>query len=390
MLTLRKNGVQIVRGASSASPRIFRLTDDPHRPMPLRKSEGFISRNGIMPDGFAWYAMLNAQPNMPVPETSSAVFLPDAFNYLHEGDIVRVGTERGDFDVLFQKTAQHHTFLLTERCNHYCLMCSQPPRDIDDGWIVDDLLAVIPLIERATPEILFTGGEPTLLGGRLLELVRHAKSYLPETGVHILTNGRSFKTNAYAQQFAEIAHEDLMFGIPIYSDQSQRHDYIVQADGAFDDTVRGIMNLKRNNLRVEIRVVVHKQSYERLPQLSRFIARNLTFVDQVVFMGLEMTGFTRANMEALWIDPLEYQRQLVDAVQLLSDSRIHTSVYNHQLCITDRALWDFARKSISDWKNEYMPECDGCDVKNMCGGFFSSAKLRYSDNIRAVRELTVS
>lgn len=385
MLTLHKNGLQIARGADATPPRVFRLTTDPERPMALRKSEGFISRNGVMPDGFAWYAMLNTQPNMPVPSTAAAVFLPDAFNYLGAGDVMRVGVEKGDVDVLFQKSAQHHSFLLTERCNHLCLMCSQPPRDVADGWIVDDVLAAISLIDRETPEILFTGGEPTLLGPRLLQLVRHAKSYLPETGLHILTNGRSFKDNDYAGQFSEVDHHDLMFGIPIYSDQPNRHDYIVQSDGAFDETVRGIMNLKRHNLRVEIRVVVHKQSYERLPQLARFIARNLTFVDQVVFMGLEMTGFTRANLDALWIDPVEYQNELVEAVHLLSDSRIHTAVYNHQLCITDRALWDYARKSISDWKNEYMPECDGCDVKEMCGGFFSSAKLKYSSSIRAVQ-----
>jgi His-Xaa-Ser system radical SAM maturase HxsC len=386
MLNLRKSGVQVVYRTDAASPRIFRLTDDPQRPKPLRKSEGFISRNGVMPEGFAWYAMLNASPDTPIPEPSSAVFLPDTFNYLASGDIVRVDAERNNFDVLFQKLAQHHTFLLTERCNHFCLMCSQPPRNVQDGWIVDDILALIPLIERTTPEILFTGGEPTLLGARLVELVRHTKSYLPDTGLHILSNGRAFIDNAFAQTFAEVAHHDLMFGIPIYSDQPERHDYIVQADGAFDETVRGILNLKRNNLRVEIRIVIHKQSYERLAQLSQFIARNLTFVDQVVFMGLEMTGFTKANLDKLWIDPIDYQSQLVDAVNLLADSRIHTSVYNHQLCITDPAIWPYARKSISDWKNEYMSECIGCAVRDNCGGFFSSARFKYSSHIKPILE----
>jgi len=385
MLTLHKSGLKVVRGEASTPPRIFKLTSDPNRPTPLRKTEGFISRNGQMPEGFAWYAVIGSTPNMTVAPTASAVFLPEAFNYLDTGDVVRVAVDRGDLDVLFQKKARHHSFLLTERCNHYCLMCSQPPRDVADGWIVNDVKSALSLLDRDTKEILFTGGEPTLLGDRLVELVRHTKSYLPETSLHILTNGRSFKENDYARKFAEISHHDMMFGIPIYSDQPDRHNYIVQADHAFDETIRGILNLKRNGLAVEIRVVVHKQSYERLPQLARFIARNLTFVDQVVFMGLEMTGFTRANLDALWIDPLEYQSHLTEAVHLLADSRIHTSVYNHQLCITDRAIWDFARKSISDWKNDYMPECDGCDVKDMCGGFFSSAKLKYSGNIRPVK-----
>jgi len=67
----------------------------------------------------------------------------------------------------------------------------------------------------------------------------------------------------------------------------------VQADGTFDETVRGILNLKRQGVLVEVRVVVHKQTYDRLPQLARFIARNLTFVDQVVWMGLEMRALLK-------------------------------------------------------------------------------------------------
>jgi len=182
--------------------------------------------------------------------------------------------------------------------------------------------------------------------------------------------------------FGSIKHHDLMFGIPVYSDLSHIHDYVVQADGAFDETIRGILNLKRHGLKVEIRVVVHKQTYERLPDLAGFLARNHTFVDQIVFMGLEMTGFTRANLDDLWIDPLDYQPQLAEAVALTAANRIPVSVYNHQLCVTDRSLWPYARRSISDWKNEYMPECDGCALRTECGGFFSSAKLRYSAHIR--------
>lgn len=101
-------------------------------------------------------------------------------------------------------------------------------------------------------------------------------------------------------------------------------------------------------------------------------------------MGLEMTGFTRANLDQLWIDPIDYQPQLVEAVKLLAASRMKVSVYNHQLCITDRAIWTYARKSISDWKNEYMPECDACSIRSECGGFFSSAKHKYSAHIRPV------
>lgn len=387
MQTRRGFGLKVIPNGSLAASRIIRLSDNPRRPAPLRKSEGFISRDGALPPGFPWYLVVgsSASPeNVRVPERSSAIFLPDAFSHIGDGDLVRLNPDKGNVDVVFQNAARHHSFLLTERCNNYCLMCSQPPRDVDDGWIFDDLMAAIPLIDPATPEIGFTGGEPTLLGERLARLIRQCQSYLPETGLHVLTNGRAFSSDAFTSMFDEIGHHDLMFGIPVYSDLSHIHDYVVQADGAFDETIRGILNLKRHGLKVEIRVVVHKQTYERLPELARFLARNLTFVDQIVFMGLEITGFTKANLEDLWIDPLDYQPQLIEAVKHIAASRIHVSVYNHQLCITDRSLWPFARQSISDWKNEFMPECEGCTVRNQCAGFFSSAKIRYSSHIRPI------
>lgn len=383
MLTLRNQGLRTLNTGAAGSPAVLRLSDDPQRPPVLRKSEGYISRGGTMPPGFAWYLLTDGEAS-DVPNDAPAIFLPPSYEYLRSGDVVRIAPARGAFSVLYRREARHNSFLLTERCNHYCLMCSQPPRNVNDNWIVDTLLEAIPLIDPDTVEIGFTGGEPTLLGERFLQLVRQCKSYLPNTALHILSNGRAFVNPQFAEQLAQIDHHDLMVGIPIYSDLSEVHDYVVQADGAFDETLRGILNLKRFNQRVEIRVVIHKQTYQRLPDLARFIARNLTFVDQVVLMGLEMTGFTKANLNDLWIDPLAYQPQLLDATRILADNRVKVSIYNHQLCITDRALWSYAKRSISDWKNEYMPECEGCSVRAECGGFFSSAKLRYSDHIKAI------
>ena len=137
---------------------------------------------------------------------------------------------------------------------------------------------------------------------------------------------------------------------------------LVQADGAYDETIRGILNLKRCSVRVEIRVVIHRHTYARLPALARFIARNLQFVDHVALMGLELMGFAKSNLEDLWIDPVEYQRELREATVALSMAHIRTSIYNHQLCVLDPDIRRFAVRSISDWKNEYMPECNGCEL----------------------------
>jgi hypothetical protein len=100
-------------------------------------------------------------------------------------------------------------------------------------------------------------------------------------------------------------------------------------------------------------------------------------------MGLEMIGLA-ANIPKLWIDPTEYADELSEAVSILDRGGIHTMIYNHQLCLIPRSLWPFAVRSISDWKNEYHPECEQCSVRGDCGGFFFSAKYKVSEHIQAI------
>jgi His-Xaa-Ser system radical SAM maturase HxsC len=319
-----------------------------------------------------------------VANANRSIIVPNEFDYLADGDVLAVELQRPAVRALYRRNSLHNSLLLTERCNHYCLMCSQPPKDINDDWIVDELFQAIPLISRETKSVGFTGGEPTLLGERFLRLVHDMREHLPETALHILSNGRRFVDPQFVRKYAGIGHPDAMLGIPIYSASSQTHDYIVQADGAFDETIRGILNLKTHGQQVEIRVVIHRQNYAHLPALAEFIARNLTFVDHVALMGLEMTGFAKANIEALWIDPADYRTELYEAAALLEDLGLPTSIYNHQLCTIDRRIWPLAVKSISDWKNEYRPECAECRVQEQCGGFFATGRLRQSKHIRPV------
>jgi His-Xaa-Ser system radical SAM maturase HxsC len=170
----------------------------------------------------------------------------------------------------------------------------------------------------------------------------------------------------------------MMMGIPLYSDVDSEHDYVVQAKAAFEETVLGLHNLARYGVPVEIRVVIHQQTYRRLPQLAEFISRNFPFASHVTLMDMEMYGFVNKNLEELWIDPHDYQAELLEATETLFTSGIKVSIYNHQLCVLDQRLWPFARKSISDWKNIYLEECQACARRGECGGLFQSGTKRHS------------
>src|SRR4051794_19460393 len=74
------------------------------------------------------------------------------------------------------------------------------------------------------------------------------------------------------------------------------------------------------------------------------------------------------NKDELWIDPMSYQGELEAAVDTLTARGMNVSLYNLQLCVLRQSLWRFARKSISDWKNIFLPECQSCSKLEQCGG----------------------
>src|SRR5688572_2482319 len=59
------------------------------------------------------------------------VTVPEAIQPLITGDVVALH-ESGRVDTMFRSDSLHNSLFVTEQCNSYCLMCSQPPRRVDD------------------------------------------------------------------------------------------------------------------------------------------------------------------------------------------------------------------------------------------------------------------
>jgi His-Xaa-Ser system radical SAM maturase HxsC len=312
-------------------------------------------------------------------------------DHIRDNDIVVLESGSGLMRSLYRPYERHHSLFVTERCSSNCLMCSQPPKDKDDVALLTARNRELIRLMNPAPEYLtITGGEPTLLGDNLFDLLHQLKNSLPNTELHILTNGRTLAWPAYTARLAAIRHPKLCLGIPLYSDCAGEHDYIVQAKGAFDQTVAGLHQAARNGIRVEIRVVLHRLTIPRLTKLMEYIYRNLSFAEHVALMGLEYIGYTPRNIDQLWIDPFDYQEELEEAVRYMLMRDMNVSIYNHQLCVLKTSLWPYARKSISDWKNLYLPECEKCSALSDCGGLFQWAVKKHSSHIHTISEINKS
>jgi His-Xaa-Ser system radical SAM maturase HxsC len=382
MITLRARAA-FVQLVEPLQRRVYRVVGA-NQFAPQRGSNAYLLQADEQPPaGFPLYL---GKAGMNPPETEvNFIELPESLSYLSPHDVLAVSDGAQRLNVKWRHWSHQNSLLLTERCDHYCLMCSQPPKAAKDDYLIDEAFEVVRLLPRETQDIGFTGGEPTLYTERLIELLRLCRTLHPDAAVHVLSNGRRFARPEFAAAWASVDNPNMMVGIPLYGCEPTLHDFVVQAHGAFAETINGIMNLAALDQSVEIRVVLHKQTAPYLVEIAEFIARNLPFVSQVALMGLEMMGFARANVDDVWIDPSDYREELRQAVMLLDRRRIKTMIYNHQLCLIDREIWPWTVKSISDWKNEYHSECLNCDVRDRCGGFFFSAKYRMSDRIQSIR-----
>lgn len=319
-------------------------------------------------------------------DVSNSCIVSDVPNIetFNEGDIVLIN-RAGEIIFLYEIKSLHNAIFATEKCNHRCIMCPQPPV-LEEADKTPLNLRLISLMDKSTLEIGITGGEPTLIGEKLFELIKQAQKYVPNASISLLSNGVKFSDKSYAFSLAKCLCKDLQVDIPIFSDIASEHNRIVGAK-TFYKTIQGIYNLALLRIRVGLRIVIHKQTYKRLPQLADFIYHNFPFVSQVAFIQMETTGCAFDNIDNLWIDPHDYNEQLREAVLLLDNRGMKPLIYNAQLCVLPKDIRRFAVNSISDWKDTYLPICDECKLKAKCGGLFASNQTIHSKYITPFKDI---
>lgn len=278
----------------------------------------------------------------------------------------------------FEIDSNSNVLFVTNQCNNHCIMCCQPPQKDDDfNFFFNQNVKLIKSAPKETKVVCITGGEPTLAGNRFIDLVSLVREELPSTDIHILSNGRSFINNDFTHRLKTAGGDKIFVGVPLHSDYYRDHDIIAGAKGAFYETMLGLYNLADEGISIELRVVVNKLNYHRMPQLSKYIFKNLYFVSWVAFMGMEDTGLATKNANTIWVEPIDYTIQLCKAVKKLDDWDIPVAIYNIPLCLLPSEYHRFAAQSISDWKNLYLDICNECSVKDKCCGLFGTSKSIY-------------
>ncbi|WP_431261922.1 His-Xaa-Ser system radical SAM maturase HxsC [Roseateles chitinivorans] len=290
---------------------------------------------------------------------------------LEVGDVVKLDEGQARAIVCFRASDRHHTLFVTNQCNSRCLMCSQPPTPQEDGWLFREAMEIVKLVTAPPAVVGVSGGEPTLHPTRLRALLNLLHLRWPETQVEVLTNGRRLGDEQVARALLEgLPPGRTNWLVPLYAGNDEVHDFVVQSPGAFDETIGGLMNLQQFEQAIQLRTVLIRPVIEGLVEWGRFVGRNLPFVQAVALMATEPIGFALATKDMSVVDVLEYGRELANTVAELELFGLTPVLMNMPLCKVPAPLRAHAAVSISDWKNDFAPECEDCELKPRCSGFF--------------------
>ncbi|MCB8818324.1 His-Xaa-Ser system radical SAM maturase HxsC [Desulfosporosinus shakirovi] len=295
------------------------------------------------------------------------------FDVVNNNDIVHVNQTR--VRVLYRADAKENVLFLTNQCNNNCVFCPDTAtvRQTRSNVPLDVLREIILLMDVRTPYLCITGGEPTLLCDELFDVLGLCKERFTNTHFIMLTNGRMFSSKRFTDEFIRNKPQQMIVGIPLYSDSSPQHDYITSVKGCFEQTISGIANLIQSGVPVEIRIVVSRLNVSVLEGIAQLITSLFPTIFRVNFMALEMSGNAFKNREEVWIDFNESIPEVSKAILHLIKHGISTFLYNFPLCHVPSELWHLSVKSISEHKAKFLPECSNCDAMEFCGGFFVSS-----------------
>ncbi len=309
----------------------------------------------------------------------------DKIKSAHNYDVFELW-ENGKLITCYDDESLDNAFFVTGKCNSNCIMCPSPnvSRQKGKNSDVDKLIEIAKHIPSDTPHLTITGGEPFMIGRDIFRFIQYLHDKFTCTEFLFLTNGRIFAVDSFMKKFIETVPDNSIVAIPIHGSNAQINDMITQSKESFAQTVKGIKQLLKANIHVELRIVVSKLNASDLHDLALFISQEFSEVEYVSIMAMEMTGSARVNQDKVWISYKEAGRLAKDAALVLIENGIDVRLYNFPLCSVSKEFWTLCKKSISPYKIRYGEVCDECEMKKSCGGVFAGTLSLEKGELKAI------
>ncbi|MBU4300501.1 MAG: radical SAM protein [Nanoarchaeota archaeon] len=284
-------------------------------------------------------------------------------------------------------------------CNNNCLHCaadSEKQRNL--SLSIEDIERLLKKIdEMKDVEVELSGGEPTLKPELYYFLARLTESH-PEIKHVLLTNGRTFSNPNNAAKLSE--YNPYSIFVPLHADTRELHDKISGAKNSFDETMLGLKNMYEYRLPVNIKTVVNKLNYQRMPNLVEMVAQTLPECKWITLNGLELSGRALKNKDMLGIRISDTKTHIEKAIDMANKYGLRIATYSIPPCILSKDYWKYVgrkRRNViitktptTDMKRVELtygtvPECKECRFFNGCtGAWYSYFEVYGKDELKPV------
>lgn len=283
------------------------------------------------------------------------------------GDVIMLPPNGSSAHRLIRANSQHNSLLITEQCDQLCVMCSQPPKAKHSDMFAAFMLACILAPQDAV--IGITGGEPMLFKDQLFALMTQVYAERPDLTFHVLTNGQHFAPEDI-ELLKSSTLSSVLWAIPVYSSDPETHDRIVGKIGAFEKLVETFELLSHTPAQIEVRTVIMQSNQAHLAGLANFLTTYIPFASQWSIMQMERIGYGRMNWGDEFFDTSTNFSTVARALCIAHGRGLEARLFNFPLCTVPSAYQRYAVASISDWKCKFEDFCEGCSLRDQCGGLF--------------------
>ncbi|MDD3032349.1 MAG: radical SAM protein [Candidatus Pacebacteria bacterium] len=168
-------------------------------------------------------------------------------------------------------------------CNNLCKFCIQGnKRDLYENQSKEEIKKITKQGSGKYERIVFTGGEVTIRND-IFELVKFAKECGYKT-IAIQSNGRMFSYFDFCQKIIDAGADN--FTLAIHGSTPEIHDGLTRAVGSFEQTLQGILNLKKLRQKIYTNTVVTRINYKDMPNIAKMLSDIKVNSYQFAFMHI--------------------------------------------------------------------------------------------------------
>ncbi len=267
-------------------------------------------------------------------------------------------------------------------CNNNCKFCGEADNRSLQDKTTKKVKQELMLARSNYTEVVLTGGEPTIRRD-IFEIIFYAKK-LGFSLIQLQTNARMFSYGGFTRKMfnAKSLRKRVQCFVSIQGHNHKIHDFLTRVDGSFEQTIRGIDNLKKYNVFLITDTVITKQNYKFLPDIAKFLIS--LGVDDLQFCFVHPMGNAWRYFDEVVPKISDVAPYVHKAIDIGEKSRVNVRVEGIPFCFMEdyesniletylrpknlERLDCINRKSLESHGRTKRSKCFKCRYYNVCLG----------------------